>query len=436
VNEEGKDRMSEAAAGATSRGWYRHYVLFVLTLVYVANFIDRQVLGILLEPIKREFGVSDSVLGLLAGPTFAIFYATIGLPLAYAADRMNRRNIIAASLAVFSVMTALCGLAAQFWQLALARIGVGIGEAGTSPQSHSILSDLYRPDERVGALAVLSIAPFIGIAIALLAGGWISQVYGWRTAFLIAGLPGVALAVLVLLTVREPKRGACEDLADTHAPPLFETVRFLWSQKSYVWFIAAFALVTYTMFAVQAFMPPLLERVHRLPRTEIGFLMAMLAGVGAGVGTLITGAIIARFAKRDVRWNAWGPMMGMGVSVILWPIGFLASDISSVTLAASLPFALTGIYLGPVYAMAQGLVPMRMRATSAAVMFFTVSVFGIGGGPLMTGIWSDLFRPDFGVESLRYALVLAPLGSLLSIGFFALAARRVREDLGRIGEKR
>jgi predicted MFS family arabinose efflux permease len=224
--------MSDAAAGGTARGWYRHYVLFVLMLVYVANFIDRQVLSILLEPIKREFGVSDSVLGLLAGPTFAIFYATIGLPLAYAADRMNRRNIIAASLAVFSVMTALCGLAAQFWQLALARIGVGIGEAGTSPQSHSMIADLYRPDERVGALTVLGIAPFIGIAIALLAGGWISQHYGWRTAFLIAGLPGVALALLVVLTIGEPARGASENLAAAHPPRIGETLRFLWRQKS------------------------------------------------------------------------------------------------------------------------------------------------------------------------------------------------------------
>jgi predicted MFS family arabinose efflux permease len=424
--------MSEAAAPATPRGWYRHYVLAVLTAVYVANFIDRQVLTILLEPIKQEFHVADWLLGLLAGPTFAIFYATLGLPLAYAADRINRRNIIVASLAVFSLMTAVCGLAAQFWQLALARIGVGVGEAGTSPQSHSMLSDLYRPHERVGALAVLSIAPFIGITIALLAGGWISQVYGWRTAFVAAGLPGLALALLVLFTVREPRRGACEDLADTHPPPMTETLRFLWSQKSYVWFIIAFALVTYTMFAVQAFFPPLLERVYHLPRAEIGFRMAMLAGVGAGIGTLITGAIISRLAKGDVRWNAWGPIIGMAISVVLWTVAFLSRDLTSMTLASIVPFALTGMYLGPVYAMAQGLVPVRMRATSAAVMFFTVSIFGIGAGPLVTGIWSDVFRPEFGAESLRYALLLAPLGSLASIGFFALAARRVRADLARL----
>jgi len=421
--------MIAVAAAKPSR--YRHYVLAILTLVYVVNFVDRQVLNILLQPIKEEFHVSDSILGLLAGPTFAIFYATLGIPVAWLADRFNRRNIITAALALFSLMTVICGLAAQFWQLVFARIGTGIGEAGTSPQSHSMISDLYRPNERVAALAVLGIAPFIGIAIALFVGGLISQLYGWRAAFLVAGVPGLALAAIVFLTVREPKRGACENLADAKPPSVSETLRFLWSQHSYVHFILGISLGSYTVFAVLAFMPAFLERVHHIGRAEIGFIIAMLAGVGPGIATIVTGAGIARLADRNPRWNGYGPLIGLGISAVLWPVVFLADDMRVVIGAAIIPFALIGVFLGPVFAMAQGLVPLRIRAISAAVMFFVISILGIGLGPLATGVLSDLLRPFFVGESLRYALALVPIGALLGMVFFALAARRVTGDLVR-----
>jgi len=316
--------------------------------------------------------------------------------------------------------------------LAIARIATGIGEAGTSPQSHSMIADLYPPNERVSALAVLSIAPFVGIAIALSAGGWISQLYGWRAAFLVAGIPGLILTLVVLLTVEEPKRGACENLADAKPPAVMETLKFLWSQKSYVHFILGIALGSYTVFAVLAFMPAFLERLHHLPRAEIGFLIAMLAGVGAGIGSIVSGAWIGRQARRDVRWNAWGPMVGLAASILLWPAVFLSDDKAVVVVAGIIPFGMIGVFLGPVFAMAQGLVPLRMRAISAAIMFFVISILGIGLGPLATGILSDVLRPAFAAESLRYALLFAPVGALVSLLFFALAARRVRADLARV----
>lgn len=419
--------------GGAQPSWYRHYVLVVLTLVYVANFVDRQVLNIVLQPIKEEFHVSDSVLGLLAGPTFAVFYAVVGVPLAMAADRFNRKKMIVAALTLFSLMTALCGFVMQFWQLVVARIGTAIGDAGTSPQSHSIIADLYRPSERVGALTVVGIAPFIGIATALGFGGWVSQHYGWRAVFLMAGVPGLILALVVLFTVREPKRGASEDLAEMAAPSLGQTLAFLWRQKSYLGFILGISFGSNTVYAVLAFMPSYLERTFHVARADIGYLMGLLGGVGPGIGAVISGFIIAWLARRDIRWNAWGPLLGMVVSAIMWPLTFATTDLNTTLVVSALPFCLVGIFLGPVYAMAQTLVPHRMRAMSAAVMFFCISIFGLAMGPLSTGILSDVLRPAFGADSLRYALMISPVGSVIAVFCFWLAGRRVRGDLDKLG---
>lgn len=202
-------REPPGAQGVPSRA-YRRYVLGVLTAVYVSNYVDRQILAILLEPIKHTFQLSDTQLGFLSGISFAIFYATLGVPIAMWGDRGNRRGIIALATLVFSVMTAVCGLAQSFAQLALARIGVGIGEAGSSPPSHSIVADLYRPHERATALAIFALGVNIGILIGFMAGGWINEIFGWRAAFFVVGAPGLLLALLVRLTVREPPRGQSE----------------------------------------------------------------------------------------------------------------------------------------------------------------------------------------------------------------------------------
>src|SRR5256885_873136 len=226
-------QMAEGAASGARPG-YRHFVLAMLTLVYVVNYLDRQILSILLPLIKKEFAAPDAALGLLSGTVFAVVYATLGVPLAIFADRMNRRNIIAASLAIFSLMTVLCGFAARFWHLVLARFGTGIGEAGTGPSINSILTDYYPPRHRATALSFYSAGLNIGLLLGFFGGGWIAQTYGWRQAFLAAGAPGLLLAVIVLLTVREPQRGSAEHLADVGvAPPFAVAVKRLWSLRSF-----------------------------------------------------------------------------------------------------------------------------------------------------------------------------------------------------------
>lgn len=226
--------LSGAAGGvAPSQGFtaaYRNYALFVLMLGYTANYVDRQILAILLEPIKQDLGVSDTQLGFLSGITFAIFYATLGVPIAMLADRTNRRNIVAAAIAIFSTMTVVCGFVTSFVQLALARIGVGIGEAGSSPPSHSMISDMFPPEKRASAMGVYSLGINIGILVGFLVGGWVSQWYGWRAAFFVVGAPGILIALLIRFTLKEPERGHADGIsaqATAAAPKFMDVWRLL-----------------------------------------------------------------------------------------------------------------------------------------------------------------------------------------------------------------
>src|ERR1700722_3723916 len=235
------------------------YILVVMTLVYVVNYLDRQILGILNTQIKAEFHVSDTLIGLLGGPVFALMYATLGIPIAVLADRTNRRNLIAASLAIFSLMTVASAYAGQFWQLMLTRFGTGIGEAGTGPSINSIIADLYPPQKRASALAFYSAGLNVGLLIAFFGGGWIAAHYGWRVAFLAAGAPGLALALLLLATVGEPQRGLIERLPDSvEAPSLWSVIRFLWRQQSFRWMAFGTAMSSFGGYAGITFIPSFL----------------------------------------------------------------------------------------------------------------------------------------------------------------------------------
>jgi|HubBroStandDraft_1064217.scaffolds.fasta_scaffold00324_10 predicted MFS family arabinose efflux permease len=413
----------------------RYYVLVLLSAGYALNLLDRQIVGILLEPIRREFSAPDVILGLLVGPTFAAFYATLGMPIAWLADRFNRRNIIAASLALFSLMTAASGLAVHFWQLLLARVVTGVGEAGAGPASQSIISDMFAPKERAWAQSLYAAGSCVGVMVAFLCGGWIAEYHGWRTAFLVAGAPGLVLAALLAVTIGEPRRGAEVVCADrVHVPPFAQTVRFLWSQRSFRFIVLGASMSAFTTYSVMAFVPAFLARSHEMRGSEIGLVLAIILGFGGFVGTALPGYLADRLSARDARWNVYVPAIASGISLPFWLVFFLAHSKALAIGAAVVPLSLTTAWLGPCYAMAQSLVPVRMRATASSIVLFVCNSIGLGLGPLIVGAASDLLRPIVGSDSLRYALMASIVATLLAVIFYYLAAEKLRLDLVRAAE--
>ena len=324
---------STTALGITAA--YRRYALIILLLVFASSHVDRQILAILLEPIKHDLVLSDTQLGFLSGIAFALFYATLGIPIAMWADRSNRRNIIALALATWSGMTVLCGMAANFSQLALARIGVGVGEAGSSPPSHSMIADMYQPAERGTAMGVFASGANLGLLLGFLVGGWVNQWYGWRVAFYVVGVPGLVLAVIVRLTLREPPRGYAEGLKPSQqaAPRLGEVIRFMLSPPSLRHLLAGASLTAFVGYGVILWLPAFLARLHGMTSGAIGTLLALFLGLIGGLGTYGGGLLADRLARRDVRWNVW--MVGIA-TLLMVPFGFVTYLASDIHLALSL----------------------------------------------------------------------------------------------------
>jgi len=407
-----------------------HYTLVLLSIVYVFNFIDRQILVILQESIKQDMGLSDSQLGLMTGFTFAIFYVSAGIPIARLADKSNRRNIIAWSIAIWSAMTAISGLAQNFWQMLLARIGVGIGEAGGSPPTHSIISDIYPANKRGTALAFYTAAIYVGIMVGYLVGGWIDQNYGWRFAFFVVGLPGLGIALLVRYTISEPTRGQQDLNAQTsNESSLRETLTALRGMRSFVFLALGSGLASFSSYGSGNFMPSFLSRSHGMEPTDIGILLAFGAGIGGGIGAFFAGWLADRIGQENKRWYAWLGCIGQLIAI---PFGLLSLYSDNMTLIA-IGIGMTtffGIwYLGPVLAMAQTLVSPNMRAMTSAILFFVLNLIGLGGGPLAAGVMSDMLADTYGIESLRYSLTIMAFSSVGAAACFYWASRFLMEDL-------
>jgi predicted MFS family arabinose efflux permease len=419
------------ARGSTGR-FSPTYVLVILTLVYVVNYLDRQILGILNPQIKAEFHVSNTLIGLLGGPVFALMYATLGIPIAVLADRINRRNLIAASLVIFSLMTVVSAYAGQFWQLMLARFGTGIGEAGTGPSINSVLADLYPPQKRASALAFYSAGLNVGLLLAFFGGGWIAQHYGWRIAFLAAGAPGLALAVLLLATVKESQRGQVERLPDSaEAPSLSTVVRFLWQQRSFRWMSFGTAMSSFGGYAGITFIPLFLVSSHHMSLPAIGLVLSLLAGVVGAIGTYLSGVFADLFGKRDVRWNMYVPIIATFIGVPLTPVFYLSSNLTIALLAAIGPFLVGAAFVGPAYSMSQALVPLRMRARAAAILLFILNIIALGMAAPVVGKISDLLQPEFGADALRYALLTGIVTALIGAYCYWRAARTLKQDIAR-----
>ncbi|MBW2445946.1 MAG: MFS transporter [Deltaproteobacteria bacterium] len=425
---------AEEGAGEFSPA-YSNYVLGVLFAVYVINFIDRQVLSVFIGPIKAEFGVSDTVMGLLVGFAFALFYTIAGIPIARWADRGTRRTIIALGLTVWSAMTVASGLARSFTQLAMARVLVGVGEAAGSPPSHSIISDLFPKEKRATALGIYAWGIYVGSAIAYLGGGYLRQNFDWRTAFIVLGIPGLLLALVVRFTVREPPRGYADAVASPAANATFdETLRHLLGCRAWVNLVIGASILSITGYGVLMWGYEFFGRVHGMSPFDIGKWMALVVGLGGSLGTYLGGRLVDRLGARDPAWQMRLPAI---VTLIGLPLAFafLLAGSSSVALACFFPFyLLSNMYVPALHALNQNLSKLRMRATAAAIMLFIINIVGAGAGPLVVGVLNDLYATRFGDEAIRYSLLTISSTGVLGAFFFYLSSRTLQEDLLRAEE--
>jgi predicted MFS family arabinose efflux permease len=413
----------------TDSAAYARYVLGVLFAVSVVNFVDRQILSILLEPIKAELHASDTAMGFLTGIAFALFYTVAGIPIARIADRGSRRTVIAVGLTAWSAMTAASGLARSYGQLALARVGVGVGEAASGPAAHSLLADYFPPARRATALAVYAMGIHVGILIGFVVGGWVSQLWGWRAAFFVVGAPGLVLAVVVQATVREPPRHVAHGPGVSNA----DAIRAFWRMRSLRHMALGAALHSFAAYGIAAWAPAFLGRVHHMQPGAIGTWLGLLTGVGGICGALLGGTIADRMGARDARWYLWAPALASVAEVPFW-FAFLLWDKPVPAMLMGFPGIVGGaMWLGPVFATTQTLVRPEMRALASALLLFVINLIGLGLGPQAVGVLNDVLSGRFGTDAIRYSLLVVGVMNVWAAAHFVLAARTVRADLATPG---
>jgi predicted MFS family arabinose efflux permease len=422
---------SEAPTARPISRAYANYVLAILFVAYVFNFIDRQIISILLEPIKQDLDVSDTAMGFLTGPAFAIFYATLGVPIARLGDVWVRRTIIAIGIALWSAMTVVSGLVRSFTEMSFARIGVGVGEAALSPPAHSLLADYFPVERRATALSIYATGIHIGILFGVLAGGWLEEFWGWRSAFILVGAPGLLIAALVRWTVREPPRGGHEGGAgDEPAPPVSEVLRFLWSLRSFRHLSLGMAFTAFAGYAFVSWAPTFLRRVHDMSGGELGTKYGLVLGIGGAIGSILAGLLVDRLGQYSVRWWLRVPAIAA-----LAPAPFILAfffhpdpDVALVWLFPGL--VLAAMYQGPVFSTVQTLVRVRMRTVASGILLFVVNIIGLGLGPQSVGLLNDTVFASHGPEAIRYSLVTVFLvmGAWACLHFM-LAARSLEADL-------
>lgn len=420
------------AEQAVSPG-YARYVLGVLFIVYVLNFIDRQAMSVFIGPIKEEFGASDTAMGLLVGFAFALLYTLAGIPIARLADRGNRRNIIAIGLAFWSAMTIVTGMAKTFTHLVIARLGVGIGEAAGTPPAHSLIADYFPVNKRATALGIYSAGVFAGSALAYLGGGYLREYFDWRTAFFILGAPGLVFALVLRFTVREPMRGLSEHRGSEDVSSTFkETLKYLLSSPSWLWLMAGASCLSIVGYAILMWGYEFYSRVHHMAPEVVGQWMALIVGVGGITGTILGGVLTDRLAERRpanmIRNPGLVTMLGMPFAV-----AFLLVESSKLAMLLMFPFyLLLQVYIPAMYAANQNLARLDMRATASAIVLFVINIVGAGAGPFIVGALSDLFSVRYGEQGLRYALLATVSIGVIGCLFFAVTSRWLEADLARV----
>jgi hypothetical protein len=390
-----------AADSGVARRWY---VLLVLTLVYALSIADRFVMSTLIEPIKADLGLSDSSIGFLTGSSLAFFYVTAGLPLATLADRANRRTMIALALAAWSVMTTLCGSVQNYWQLLLARIGVGVGEAGGTPPSASLLSDYFAPRRRALALSVFSVGASLGSMMGSSA-GYASDAWGWRAAFLVLGVPGVAVALLVASTIREPERGRLDNAPVSGRTSLRDTLRFARAQPALLHTWIGATVYTLWSWGLMWWTPSFLVRSHHMTLGDAGGALSLMHGIGGTAVLLITMLLMGPLGRRDPRLVPWFVAGCIAIGTIPSVIAYSVASGRTALLMLWLFIPLSYAPFGPTFALLQNLVPASMRAQAVAVMLFCANIANLVIAPQAVGLASDWLHPVYGAESLRHVLI-------------------------------
>lgn len=401
-------------------------VLGLLLLAYIFNFLDRQILGILLEPIKTDLQFTDSELGVLTGPAFALVYSLFGIPLALLADRTSRSGVITAGLAAWSAFTALCGTAASFWQLFLFRLGVGLGEAGGVAPSYALIADSFPPARRARALAIFSLGVPIGLGLGAILGSWIASAFNWRTAFIAMGVAGIMLAPIFKYVVRDPPRAS-----GASAPTLgslgatFPAI----ARKRSFWLMAfAASLSSLCGYGLATWVASILIRSFGMSLIGAGQFLGSLLLIGGTMGVFIGGWLADRLGNSNRRWYAWLPAIAWLITAPLYAAGLMADNLGLVWALLLVPNALNILWLGPVTAAVQHLVDPPKRATASGAFLFINNLIGLGVGPLLIGTISDQLRASYGADSLRIAALVVLVFYLVAAALMYLASRSLDRD--------
>ncbi|MBW0236261.1 MFS transporter [Pseudomonas sp. D1HM] len=403
-------------------GWRSHGLLLLLAAVFADNFVGRQILAVMIEPIKREFGVGDTALGLISGLAFAGVYALLALPAGRLADRMSRTRLLAMACLLWAVATMLCGLATSFWILAVARMAVAVSESPTTSASMSIIADLYPPHRRSFAISCFTAAPTFSAVIGLSLGAWVVEQYGWRSAFILIGMPALLFSTLLAFLVKDPARGRW-DLAPAHAAHPLQSLgsdaRKLWALPAYRCLILAGGLTTLSSYAIAMWNTSFLVRSHGMSLQHAGLLAGFICGGVAGIGALFSGWLSDHLTPRNPHWQVGIPVIGHLAALsalfayLLWPqtVWMHLGDvpIPSAMLWCALYSFFAVWWVAPSYNLVTQLVPANRRGTAMALQTILSTLLGVGAGPLLAGLFSDALQPAYGIESLRYALLLVSL---------------------------
>jgi predicted MFS family arabinose efflux permease len=410
----------------------RYWTLLLLMLVYSLSLLDRSVIGLLLDSIKTDMQVSDTVMGLITGFGFAVLYGISGIPMAWWADHANRRNIISGGLVVFSLATSLTGFAQNIWHLLLGRMALALGESTQLAPSIAILADLFQKRVRARAMAVFSMGPPIGIIFGMTSAGWLHLHYGWRTTLLVLGIPGLMLALVLRFTTTEPVRGAAEtNPVAADKANFLETIGFLFGQKCFWLIMLSSALNAWPLFVTTVWGPAFLGRVYQLDAATIGFYLGTVYGIAGLLGAFTSGFVSDYLGRQDEKRKLYYPTFA---SILIFPAGllFLLSDsVGLAVIGIALVSFLASSPMGPTWAIVQSITRLRMRSTASAFLQLMTNLIGLGLGPLSVGLMNDRLAATYGAESIRYSMLLIPVVSLVAGILLFIATRYIKQDIAR-----
>jgi len=435
---------NKASKSEQKIGIYPYYVVGVLTLITMMNFVDRSLIAILSPAIKEDLGLADWQLGALKGIAFAVLYALLAIPIAQFADRTSRIGVVGAAVTGWSIFTMLCGFAQNFTHLLFARIGMSIGEAGGTAPAHALLSDYFPKEKRGTALSIINLGVPLGVAFAFLGGGWLVTTFDWRTAFIVMSTPGIVFGVLALFTIREPERGrldsgSSDSFAGSDKSPIrvfLGAMRHLFAIPSFCCFTVAMTFAAMGSYSIGAWIVDFFARAHAsTPPMSLFFWLGMAALFGQVAGVFLGGFLVDKLSVRNRAY--YGILPGLA-TLILVPLYLWSLWTNNVGLALGLQFpvgAFAGVFIGPSFAIVQTLAPVSIRALAAAIFLMVFNLFGMGVGPTAVGVVSSLLDSSFGSDiALRIAISIAVLCYLLASMFFLLASRYLNNDWAKATE--